>query len=127
MRAKEQTLEHVRMALLERARALRSEISAKLGDAATDASGSGRQGDYGDQAFASGESSLDLAEAGRDLQELRGIEAAVSAIDDGSYGSCVDCGDEIALARLQAQPLAMRCTACQQRAERARGERPGSL
>jgi DnaK suppressor protein len=58
---------------------------------------------------------------------LRDIEAAVSAIDDQSYGACADCGDEIPLARLQAQPLATRCASCQQRVERARGVRPVSI
>jgi RNA polymerase-binding transcription factor DksA len=35
----------------------------------------------------------------------------------GDYGVCEDCGEPIGAARLQAQPAALRCAACQQRFE----------
>jgi RNA polymerase-binding protein DksA len=53
------------------------------------------------------------AELERDIDELRDIEAALDRIADGSYGDCTDCGQPIAPARLQAQPAARRCIACQ--------------
>lgn len=120
-------LEALRSALLRRAKVLRGEVSGKLGEAAEDAGGMNVGGDYGDQAFASGESSLDIAEAGRDIAELRAIDAALAAIDAGSYGMCASCGDEIPAERLKAQPLALRCVACQDRAERGRGEQISKL
>ncbi len=120
-------LEVIEQALRARARALRAEISDKLGDAADDAGGMNKGGDFGDQAQASGESSLDLAEAQRDLGELRQVDAALAAIAAGSYGMCVDCAEPIPAARLKAQPLASRCIACQERAERKGGERHGSI
>ena len=42
-------------------------------------------------------------------------------VADGSYGLCVDCGDAIATARLHANPVALRCVACQDKAEQASG------
>ena len=57
------------------------------------------------------------AEQERDIDELRSIAAAKARIDDGSYGVCVDCGEDIALARLKAQPAAPRCVPCQERYE----------
>ncbi len=111
-------IDAVRRSLLARAKVLRGEISEKLGEAAEDAGGMNVGGDYGDQAFASGESSLHLAEAGRDVAELRAIDAALGAIEAGDYGKCVSCGDEIPAQRLEAQPLALRCIVCQERAER---------
>lgn len=120
-------LDALRQALETRAHALRGQVSGKLGDAAEDAGGMNTGGDFGDQAYASGESSLDFAEAGRDLDEMRAIDSALRAIDDGSYGVCASCGDEIDAQRLKVQPLAIRCIACQQRAERARGERRSSI
>jgi DnaK suppressor protein len=57
------------------------------------------------------------AEQERDIEELRAIDAAKARIDDGSYGVCVDCGEDIALARLKAQPAALRCVPCQERYE----------
>ena len=46
------------------------------------------------------------------LAEMRQIEAALQRIDDGAYGVCVDCGDDIAMARLEAMPTAIRCITC---------------
>ena len=51
------------------------------------------------------------------LTEQRQIEAALQRIDDGSYGVCVDCGDDIAMARLEAMPTAVRCINCATAAE----------
>jgi DnaK suppressor protein len=33
------------------------------------------------------------------LQTLECIEAALTRVDDGQYGRCVECGDDIAAAR----------------------------
>lgn len=123
----QEELKALERALASRARRLRGEVSEKLEDAAEDAGGMNAGGDYGDQAFASGESSLDLAEAGRDIAELRAIDAALAAIADGSYGMCSSCGDEIAEERLRAQPLALRCVPCQERFERQGGLNPASI
>jgi len=57
------------------------------------------------------------AEQDRDAAELREIRAALNRMDDGSYGVCADCGTDIPLARLRAQPAALRCIACQERYE----------
>ena len=57
------------------------------------------------------------AERERDMLELREIGAARERMDAGSYGSCVDCGTDIPLARLEAQPWAARCIACQEKYE----------
>ncbi|MDC1286843.1 TraR/DksA family transcriptional regulator [Gammaproteobacteria bacterium] len=44
---------------------------------------------------------------------LKGVELALRRIDDASYGDCLECGEPIAYARLQAQPSASLCIACQ--------------
>ena len=41
------------------------------------------------------------------------IESALRRIDDGSYGDCLQCGEGISDARLQAQPWACLCIDCQ--------------
>lgn len=51
---------------------------------------------------------------------IRTIDLALKRIDAGVYGDCMDCGDAIPLARLQASPQALRCIACQQKLEHAR-------
>jgi len=114
-------------ALVARARRLRGEVNNKLGDAAEDAGGMNTGGDFGDQSYASSESSLDLAEARRDINELRSIDAVLAVLRDGGYGYCVSCGVEIPDERLRVQPLALRCVACQERNERQHGERHPSI
>jgi DnaK suppressor protein len=111
-------LQVLALALDSRARVLRGEVSVKLDAAAVDAEDSRGGGvDVGDQSFAAAESLLDLAEAGRDIGELADIDAALKAIDSGTYGVCMQCGLEIAAERLRAQPLARRCIDCQTREE----------
>ena len=124
------TAEHRQMLITDlraRAQRLRGEVAGKLGDAADDAQ-AGRGGiDGGERSFAAAESVLDLAEAARDLRELDAIDRAISAIEQGRYGSCERCGTDIDAARLAAQPLALRCLACQDREERRTGTHPPRL
>ena len=53
-------------------------------------------------------------------RELAAVEHALERLRDGTYGLCVDCGQEIAAERLRVQPEIMRCLTCQQRHEKAR-------
>jgi DnaK suppressor protein len=48
-------------------------------------------------------------------ETLTEIEAALARLDDGSYGECVDCGEQINSERLEALPAAARCVNCQAR------------
>ena len=56
---------------------------------------------------------MDVAMVIRESHELQDIEAALARIGDGSYGICIECGEEIGRARLKADPTAKRCLACQ--------------
>lgn len=63
---------------------------------------------------------------------LRRIDEALHHLEDGSYGMCNECGDEIAAARLRALPFADLCRDCQESRELrasaardARSSRPG--
>ena len=73
----------------------------------------GPAGDPGDESVATLIADLDHADLGRDLDELRGLEAARGRLSDGSYGVCLDCGGEIGFERLRANPSAVRCIECQ--------------
>jgi RNA polymerase-binding protein DksA len=48
---------------------------------------------------------------------LAQIDAALKRIEDGTYGTCVSCGDQIAPGRLEAYPWASLCIDCKRRAE----------
>ena len=43
---------------------------------------------------------------------LQRIEAALGRIDDGAYGYCVECGEEIPPKRLAIEPTIERCVEC---------------
>lgn len=48
------------------------------------------------------------------------VLAALGRLDDGTYGTCVDCGTALPEERLDARPEAARCVSCQAKAEAAR-------
>lgn len=60
---------------------------------------------------------LEFALDEHETAELRLLDAALERIRAGTYGRCIDCGEPIALARLQAAPAAPRCVVCQQSSE----------
>jgi RNA polymerase-binding protein DksA len=45
-------------------------------------------------------------------QSIRVIQAALNRIEDGTYGICDNCGEDIGEARLAAVPEATRCVNC---------------
>lgn len=44
--------------------------------------------------------------------ELMRIEAALARLDEGDYGYCIDCGEEIAAKRLDIDPAVALCVRC---------------
>ncbi len=68
--------------------------------------------DFADQAVQrENDEALDaLDERGR--RELVAIDHALDRMKVGSYGSCAGCGESISIARLRAQPTAVRCAQC---------------
>ena len=50
-------------------------------------------------------------------QEIESVKRALARINDGTYGQCVRCGEEIAPARLEARPEAALCIDCARKAE----------
>jgi RNA polymerase-binding protein DksA len=70
---------------------------------------------YGSQAAAASqvfEQQRDLALRDRSRTELHRVEAALRALDAGTYGTCETCGDPIAPERLEAIPWASTCIDC---------------
>lgn len=115
----EQTKE-LKATVEQRSAALRAEVAGDLGrmreDRLRDLAGAAP--DPGDESVASLISDLDQAEATRDLSELRMLDAARQRIAEGSYGTCIECGQDIGFARLRANPGAERCITCQTQFEK---------
>jgi len=88
----------------------------------------GEAPDSADQSVADTIADTDQADLTRDLGELREVESALARFETGRYGFCKECGVEIPPARLEANPAAARCAACQQRHEKTyRGGKPAKL
>ncbi len=49
----------------------------------------------------------------RHVDEIRACVAALRRIEDGSFGICTECGEDIELNRLKANPVAACCIRCQ--------------
>jgi len=50
-------------------------------------------------------------------KEIASVKRALARVEDGTYGECVRCGQDIAPARLEARPEAALCIDCARAAE----------
>jgi DnaK suppressor protein len=117
----------IRQTIERRLDELRGEITESLGDAAMVTDGLERNADAGDLSVADDTVTADFADARRDIEDYQAGRTALARLEAGEYGTCTDCGDPIPPARLQAQPFAVRCVACQEHLERAAGKHRSTL
>ncbi len=118
--------------LLALKRAAADAVDARLhgaGELRRDDAGLPRHADEtDDDGSAETQRQADVVHLARTATALRDIEAALSRIDEGDYGLCVECGEQIDVRRLRAHPAALRCPRCQEKLEaqlsRAGGARP---
>jgi DnaK suppressor protein len=61
---------------------------------------------------------MQLALRRRLVERRAEIEAALERLDSGGYGVCEECGEDIGLARLLANPITCLCVNCQAESER---------
>lgn len=54
----------------------------------------------------------------RERSKLKAIDEALERIDEGTFGICEDCGDEVPLGRLKVMPFATTCIDCKAKQER---------
>ncbi len=73
--------------------------------------------DPADRASAESDRAFTLRIRDRERRLIRKIQAAVQRIEDGSYGICEDCGDDISIPRLKARPVTKLCINCKSRQE----------
>jgi RNA polymerase-binding transcription factor len=74
--------------------------------------------DPNDRATQESEFSLELRTRDRERKLIRKIDEAIKRIEDGSYGYCLETGEEIGIKRLEARPVATLCVEAQERRER---------
>ena len=77
------------------------------------------QQDLHDAPQRSGEEEVEAAVANIDNRDFSAVTQALLRIHSADYGLCLDCHLSIAFERLQLEPQALRCTACQTLYERS--------
>ena len=81
--------------------------------------------DPADRASAESDRAFTLRIRDRERRLIRKIQAAIQRLDEGTYGICEDCGEDISIPRLKARPvpkLCINCKARQEEGENIRGE-----
>ncbi len=64
------------------------------------------------------ERELAIRNLDRESNLLRNVRSALRRIDDGSFGTCLHCEEEISPKRIAAVPWAPYCIQCQEQADR---------
>ncbi len=76
---------------------------------------SNHQGNMADQATGNNKVHIQLKLKQTDAKILQAIEEALDRIEQGTYGTCRDCGEVIADARLKAIPWTRVCITCKEK------------
>jgi len=85
--------------------------------------GSTTEGDVCDISSMDRERNMSLQMIERDRSKLKAVEDALDRIEDGSFGSCDECGETISAGRLKIMPFANVCVSCQSLQEKqAKGQ-----
>ena len=102
-----------------RRRALMAEVQGRMRDVRTEGNKERDAMDQGESSEVDIQEDIELALIQMKSETLNKIEAARRRLDEGTYGDCFECGDEISEARLRALPFAVRCKDCEEARESA--------
>jgi len=91
----------------------RAELLASLGLRYDALSSHGRVSEE-DQASLTHEEFISMARNRIEHEKLKQLNAALERLEDGDFGICQECGEEIAAKRLKAIPWARYCIHCQE-------------
>lgn len=73
--------------------------------------------DPADRASAESDRAFILRLRDRDRKLIQKIDQALERIEEGSFGVCDDCGEDISIPRLKARPVTTLCIKCKSRQE----------
>lgn len=71
-----------------------------------------------DLASSESDQSMSIRLRGRERTLIRKIDKALTKIQEGTYGICEKCGDDITVRRLEARPVTDLCIRCKEEQER---------
>jgi RNA polymerase-binding transcription factor len=105
--------------LLDRRREIQAEVQGKMRDvrAAGEVGKLNEVFDAVESSEADIQEDIELALIQMKSETLNKINDALARLEQGDYGNCFDCGEEIAEKRLRALPFAVRCKDCEEARE----------
>jgi len=108
-------LEYFRTVLQEEMHSLLQEADKTVSEMTVDST---NFPDPTDRATQESDRNFELRIRDRERKLLNKIKEALSRIDDGSFGTCEVCGDDISEGRLKARPVTTLCIDCKMEQER---------
>jgi DnaK suppressor protein len=106
----------------DRRRELQAEVQGKMRGVREEGSWGGKLNEVLDaveSAEADIQEELEFALVQMKSETLNKVNDALVRLEQGSYGNCFECGEEIAEKRLRALPFAVRCKDCEESRETA--------
>ena len=106
--------------LEERRRELQAEVQGKMRDVRAEGTWGGKQSEVLDAVESSEadiQDDIEFALIQMKSETLNKINDALLRLEQGDYGNCFECGEEIAEKRLRALPFAVRCKDCEEARE----------
>jgi DnaK suppressor protein len=105
--------------LEDRRRELLNEVQGRIRDVRSDGNKDRDVLDQGESSEVDIQEDIEFALIQMKSETLTKIDAALRRLEDGTYGDCFECGDQISEARLRALPFAVRCKDCEEARETA--------
>src|SRR5262245_8130115 len=112
----------LRRMLEERRREIQAEVQGKMRGVREEGTWGGKLNEVLDaveSAEADIQEDIEFALVQMKSETLNKINDALQRLEQGDYGDCYDCGEEIAEKRLRALPFAVRCKDCEEARENA--------
>lgn len=111
----------LRRILEERRREILSEVHTKIRDVRTEGANSPTHGvlDAAETSESDIQDDIEFALIQMKAETLNKIEEALRRLEEGTFGYCFECGEEISEKRLRALPFAVRCKDCEEARELA--------
>jgi DnaK suppressor protein len=117
--AKTSRYNELKQMLEDRRRQLMSDVQGRIRDVRGEGAKDREVLDQGESSEVDIQDDIEFALIQMKSETLNKINQALRRLDEGTYGNCFECGDEVAEARLRALPFAVRCKDCEEARETA--------
>ena len=114
--------DELKQMLEDRRREIQAEVQGKMRDVRAEGTWGGKLNEVLDAVESSEadiQEDIEFALIQMKSETLNKINDALTRLEQGDYGNCFECGEEIAEKRLRALPFAVRCKDCEEARETA--------